>query len=421
MKQGAIMHKLQKSILYFLAGIIALILCLSIKNQVQADVSYTIPKIVIDAKVQKDGSMKMKTILTYHFDSNAQGLSYENHLPKNQKFKNIKVRVKRNQQKWETFYSKNRLMQILDQHLHMTKNSQKSKSSLPDVSHNYLYYDDGSFDVFDPDIKKGDTIQVEYNFVLTNAITNWKDTAELNRKFLGRKTDVEVDKARIALTFAQNPGKKLQLWVHSKAKGKIRITDHNQKILITADNIEPHTSLEIHAAFPKQVTSLNKNVKNKQRLKYIEKQETAITKQTQKQRIMHLAFYLVCLFIVAIPSVFSVRYAFFTKTIGYKPRKFADLPHSFEVPNLDPIMAQLLFLGKEPTQNGFAGFITQQVAKGRLSLKRLAHDNYEISVVDNEVVRDSSLLRDILVKGGDGKSVTTKQLRDADLGSAYSY
>lgn len=107
---------------------------------------------------------------------------------------------------------------------------------------------------------------------------------------------------------------------------------------------------------------------------------------------------------------------FFIKKVGVKPKIERDLVHNYEIPDISPTAAQILDEADKPNVKAFTAYLMQLAGKNKIKIekyqtKHLKRTNYRITLVDDSVLTDD-LLDFIFNKVGDGKSFTTKDLRD---------
>lgn len=139
----------------------------------------------VTAKVNRDGSLTMHRKIDYEFDSDAHGVFYQQNLTKKQNLTGVKVKV--------------------DGQNVVPSNSGKNNAyQLTRYGKSYR------FKVFHR-IDEDDNVKVEYSYKILNAITNYKDTAELNfnlktEKYRNRLFDAyvrdKVDESKLEILAA---------------------------------------------------------------------------------------------------------------------------------------------------------------------------------------------------------------------------
>lgn len=368
-------------------------------NQVKADVDYDISNMNVTAKVNRDGSLTMTREIVYAFDSDAHGVYYQQNLNKNQSISNIKVKVN-SQDITASNNGKNNTYQ-----LYRKQNSYRFK-----VFHN---------------INEDDTVRIEYSYKILNAITNYKDTAELNFKIIGNGWDTDIDHARATVLF-DGQVKGLKAWAHGPLDGYTRVLPKAGKIIMTADDVPGDVGIEVHAIFPTKVTSANMNYVDQNKKKAIEKQEAKLAAQANQRR-QRRSYFSIGLIVVSLISGIGVIFkGLFGKGKGEHPQKIRTLVHNYEIPDVDPVTAQILDNANEPDTHAFTAYLMQLAGKHKIKIesfktKRLKRTAYRVSLVDSSILEDD-FLNFIFKKVGDGHSFTTLELKNytsKKLGKAF--
>ena len=390
---------MKKKVLSLLAFLGALSFFAVFTQNVKADVNYDITNMNVTAKVNRDGSLTMHRRIDYDFDSDAHGVFYKQNLAKKQNLTGVKVKV--------------------DGQNVVSSNSGKNNTyQLTRSGDSYL------FKVFHR-IDEDDNVKVEYSYRILNAITNYKDTAELNFKIIGNGWDTDIDHAKATVMF---PGKvkDLKAWAHGPLSGQTQVLPNQGKIIMTVDNLPGDSGVEVHSIFPTSVTSANMNFVNQNKKKAIEKQEAdlAVEANRRRQRNNYINWGLLAL--AAISSLGVIVTGFFSKKVGYWPRKWRDLTHNYEIPDVSPVAAQILDEADKPDTKAFTACLMQLAGKHKIKIEDYQSGmrkktNYRISLVDDSILQDD-LLNFLFKKVGDGESFTTKDLRkytSRKLGKKY--
>lgn len=380
--------------------ILSLLSFLTIFTQkVNADVDYSIDNINVTAKVNRDGSLSMKRKIYYDFDSDAHGVFYRQNLNKSQSLSNIQVKVD-------------------GKKVTPAKSGRNNTYQLTREGRSYR------FKVFH-NINEDDKVKVEYSYKILSAITNYKDTAELNFKIIGNGWDTDIDNAKVTVIF---PGKvpSLKAWAHGPLNGRTQVLPKQGKIIMTASNVPGDVGIEVHSIFSPSVTSANMNFVNKNKKKAIEKQEAQLANEANQRR-QRRSLINWALFVVSIISgLAAIIKALLVKTRGTKPKKLRDLAHNYEIPDVDPVAAQILDRNEEPDTKAFTAYLMQLAGKHKIKIedyksKHLKKTRYRITLLDESILSDD-LLEFLFKKVGDGKSFTTKELNDytsKKLGKKY--
>ncbi|MFJ6933410.1 MAG: DUF2207 family protein [Lactobacillus gallinarum] len=373
-----------------LIGILSLISIFVIWTQpVKADVDYDITDMNVTAKVNRDGSVMIHRKIYYDFDSDAHGVFYRQNLTQKQQIKDIQVKVN-------------------NQPVVAANNEKNNTYQLTKKDNSYR------FKVFHR-ISEDSRIKVEYSYKILNLITNYKDAAELNFKIIGNGWDTDIDHAQATVVFPE-PVKGLKAWAHGSLDGYTQVLPQKGKVIMKADGVAGDVGIEVHAIFPTAVTAANKNFVDQNKKAAIEKQEAQLAKEANERRKRKSYFGWGLAFVSLISGLAVIIKGFFDKKLGFKPKKERDLAHNYEIPNVDPVTAQVLDNAAWPDTKAFTAYLMQLAGKKKIKIeefktKHLKKTNYRISVVDESIL-DDDLLYFLFKQVGDGKSFTTKGLRN---------
>lgn len=390
---------MKKEVLSLLAFLGVLSLFAVFTQTARADVNYDITDMNVTAKVNRDGSLTMHRKIDYDFDSDAHGVFYQQNLAKKQNLTGVKVKVD-GQNVVPSNSGKNNTYQL-------TRNGKSYR-----------------FKVFHR-IDEDDNVKVEYSYKILNAITNYKDTAELNFKIIGNGWDTDIDQAKATVIF---PGKvkDLKAWAHGPLNGQTQVLPNQGKIIMTVDNLPGDTGVEVHSIFPTSVTSANMNFINQNKKAAIEKQEANLATEANRRRQRNNYINWGLLAVAVISSISVIIVGFFSKKVGYWPRKWRDLAHNYEIPAVSPVAAQILDEADKPDTKAFTAYLMQLAGKHKIKIEDYQSGmrkktNYRITLVDASLLQDD-LLNFLFKKVGDGESFTTKDLRkytSRKLGKRY--
>ena len=191
-------------------------------QKVSADVDYSINNMDVIAKVNRDGSLSMQRTIEYDFASDAHGVFYKQNLNKNQNLSDIQVKVN-------------------NKNISLSNSGQNNTYQLTQEGKSYR------FKVFHR-ITEDDKVKIEYSYRILSAITNYKDTAELNFKIIGNGWDTDIDYAKVTVLF---PGKvpDLKAWAHRPLNGQTKVLPNQGKIIMTANNVPGDMGIEVHSIF----------------------------------------------------------------------------------------------------------------------------------------------------------------------------
>ncbi|MGQ5708538.1 DUF2207 family protein [Lactobacillus sp. PSON] len=388
---------------YLLGFVFTMILFFTGINTAHADVDYDINEVKVNATVEKDGSLKIQRFVNYKFDSDAHGVYYRQNLDAKQKLINPKVSVITNHGK-EIIATKG------------TKTNNTYELTHDTDGYNFKLYHN---------IEDGDDVTVKYSYTITNAIINWRDTAELNYKIIGNGWDTDLDKVKIKINFNNSKAvPELKVWAHGPLSGYVNVNRKLGQAILTASDVPGDSGIEVHAIFPTSITSLNKNTRDKNHKKAILAQEKAFAEEANRKRHQHELFEQIISWVIIIIaaglSLFGSIKILRTPHFGTKLRKYSDLPHNYEIPNVDPVTAQILDDGSNPDTYAFTAYLTHLAGKNRIKIENVKRKNYRITLVDPTVKDESPFLKTLFDEVGDGKSFTTKQMKKADLENDFN-
>lgn len=372
-----------------LVGLLSLLgLMIVFTQKVKADVNYDINNVAVTAKVNRDGSVTMHREFNYSFDSDAHGVFYRQNLTKKQKITNIQVKVNN----------------------HPVKLSQSGKNNTYQLTKNKNSY---KFKVFH-NIAEADAVKVEYSYKILHLITNYQDTAELNFKIIGNGWDADLYHVRATVIF---PGsvKGLKAWAHGPLDGYTQVLPRQGKIIMTADDVAGDSGVEVHALFPTSVTAINTNVVKENRKKAIEKQEAQLANEANRKRRNRSYVNWTVVAISLVSGLFVVIKGLFNKKAGFKPKKTKELSHNYDIPDVNPVGAQILDNVALPNTKAFTAYLMQLAGQHKVKIeeyhtKHLKKTHYQISLVDKSILADE-LIYFLFKQVGDGNSFTTNSLK----------
>lgn len=186
-------------------------------------------------------------------------------------------------------------------------------------------------------VRENDKLVVTYQYVLKGLVTNWDDVAEINWRPIS-DWDVDLDKAKLVIKLPKKSPKQLKAWVHSRAKGDVKLDKAQGEVIAMSDTVSADESLEIHMYFDSNQTPLNQLRRSGKRAKLINQQEAAIVvKHNRFVFWMMIIAFLVSpiLFVIVLFIVFwqnkKVRYQ--QNLANQKSGTTGEPVHIFDLPN----------------------------------------------------------------------------------------
>ncbi len=356
-----------------------------------ADVNYDITNVDVTAHVNTNGSLLMERRITYKFDDDAHGVFYQQNLTNNQELKNQQVRI------------------ISGKNSQSVVQSDSHANNTYELSHSDHGY---RFKVWH-NVTDGDKFTVIYTYEITNAIINWKDTAELNFKIIGDGWDTDLDNVRVGIFFP-GPVKDLKAWAHGDLSGQITVNPEKGNIIMTAANVSGNEGIEVHSLFPTAVTSQNKNIRDQNHKKYVLNQEAKFAREANERRQRSRIFGLGALALSGLFSLFIIIKSFTLKKSGVKPKKEKQLPRNYDLPRVSPVMAEILDIDNKPSSRSLTAYLMELAVQKRIEIdpvKVRRKTYYKISLTDKDLKDEVPLIRYLFNKVGDGKSFTTYELK----------
>lgn len=356
-----------------------------------ADVDYDITNVDVTAHVNTNGSLLMERRIIYKFDDDAHGVFYQQNLTNNQELKNQQVRI------------------ITGKNSQPVVQSDSHANNTYELSHGDHGY---RFKVWH-NVTDGDKFTVIYTYEITNAIINWKDTAELNFKIIGDGWDTDLDNVRVGIFFP-GPVKDLKAWAHGDLSGQITVNPEKGNIIMTAANVSGNEGIEVHSLFPTAVTSQNKNIRDQNHKKYVLNQEAKFAREANERRQRSRIFGLGALALSGLFSLFIIIKSFTLKKSGVKPKKEKQLPRNYDLPRVSPVMAEILDIDNKPSSRSLTAYLMELAVQKRIEIdpvKVRRKTYYKISLTDKDLKDEVPLIRYLFNKVGDGKSFTTYELK----------
>ena len=210
------------------------------------------------------------------------------------------------------------------------------------------------------------------------------------------------------------PVEGLKAWAHGPLDGHLQVNPQKGKIIMTAENLAGDTGIEVHTIFPPKITANNQNVKNKNHRQAVIKQEKKLAQDTllNQQKRVKRSLLLIALSLIA--GLLGIIKGFRAQKIGFIPLKSRELAHNYEIPDVDPILAQILDTAKQPDNRAFTAYLMELAAQKKIKIEDYkAHlkTYYRITAIDESVVEENRLMKTLFNKIGDGTSFTTQALK----------
>ena len=392
----------------FIVAIITFILTISVAalRTVHADddaPEYTISKLNINCQIEKNGAVRLTRTVTYNFDDDADGLTYQQELPKtNSPYHVEKVEIADNNAKLEPIQQND-------------SGNNNTYTIIPDAwNENFLIKTYHSVD-------SGNNVTIRYVFTMNDAVTNYADAARLNYKIIGNDTDVTQKNVHINFDFGQKNLTPFKAWIHCDAFHTQNVSAKDGTLSLAIKKLPANKYVEADILFPKSVTAQNPNVKNSKIISKTITQEKKITRERE------LSFFLnYCLLPLVIIEYAALRFLIVRrKAQKAKVLKVDEIPHNFDIPTMPVGMANALlkergtiFNAKGIDKfNAFTGELLQLHNEGKIEIESL-DDDYRITLKDSSIIngkfsKNEDIYSLLFYVIGDGQQFTFNQLKNA--------
>lgn len=392
----------------FIVAIITFILTISVATlrTVHADddaPEYTISKLNINCQIEKNGAVRLTRTVTYNFDDDADGLTYQQELPKtNSPYHVEKVEIADNNAKLKPIQQND-------------SGNNNTYTIIPDAwNENFLIKTYHSVD-------SGNNVTIRYVFTMNDAVTNYADAARLNYKIIGNDTDVTQKNVHINFDFGQKNLTPFKAWIHCDAFHTQNVSAKDGTLSLAIKKLPANKYVEADILFPKSVTAQNPNVKNSKIISKTIAQEKKITRERE------LSFFLnYCLLPLVIIEYAALRFLIVRrKAQKAKVLKVDEIPHNFDIPTMPVGMANALlkergtiFNAKGIDKfNAFTGELLQLHNEGKIEIESL-DDDYRItlknsSIINGKFSKNEDIYSLLFYVIGDGQQFTFNQLKDA--------
>lgn len=224
-----------------------------------------------------------------------------------------------------------------------------------------------NFTVYNP---MSDEVQtVHYQYRLPEIITNYNDTAELNRRVIGTGWDQQLNDVDVTILLPQAVEEgELRAWAHGDLSGTV-FPENNDTVRIALDQNPSNTFVEAHVIFPTYVTAENPNVVAEDKLDEILAQERALAEGKERQRQIGLIAGLV---LGIFGPVFAVAaFMWIRKKRRQTIPQPAHIPtHLYELPaDITPAVMKKAVYAKEPGSEEITATVMDLVRKGYLRIE----------------------------------------------------
>lgn len=375
---------------------IILILCciflslIGIKN-IQADVNYDVKDYTVNVNVQKNGSLIIKRHIRYDFPDEAHGVYYRQNFESNQQISQTQVWINGQEAQQNDSAGNNTY-----------KLTRDDKEYLFKVYHNV----------------DNQEVNFTYQYVLNNAVINWKDTAELNFKVIGDGWETELNNIKVTIKLPGQDISDLQAWSHGPLTGTTKVDKKSGQVTLSLAELPAKNFVESHILFPVTLTPENTNVRNEKHKAEVQKQEKQLAleanrkrkAQERKDRLWAGAMFVV----ICVGSFGSILYNLMPlKEKTYRPLSVKNTPHVFELPNYEAAVAQSLFKDTDPDNKALSAYLLELSVKRVIKIEPIPNKkkDYLLTLLDETALSNNEILELLFNKIGDTKQVSMKQIK----------
>ena len=248
-----------------------------------------------------------------------------------------------------------------------------------------------------------------YRYTIRELITNYRDTAELNWKVIGRGWEKPLSDVQITINLPSRPVPDLKAYGHGDLSGETKVDRNRGRVVMTIEHNPARTFVETHLLFPTSVTPDCLNVKNIIYKEEAERKERELAKIANEKRrkerfFSYLAFGAVFVLSLAIPVTALVG-------PGERTKKLKNYVRSYEIPKMPPEQAYVLDKGEQPNARTYTAHLMDLAGQKRVLITPVEKRDWKISKKQRKDFNAGDLDEFLFEKVGDGQSYTMKQLK----------
>lgn len=204
----------------------------------------------IDAKILEDGSLRVREDITFDFEDSFNGV-----------FRDLDLSPKD--------LNRVKIYQLVDG---KTLALEEAKDSPRDSQYEILQKDSTVFKIYSKSKDEKKTFRLEYD--LKNIVTNYRDVADFNHKFIGESNSTPVKNLMIKIYSPDMKIDDLKIFGHGYRQAKINFEDDYVKV--TARDLPAATMIEARILMDPLSLAANKNLVDENRLETILAREKSL-------------------------------------------------------------------------------------------------------------------------------------------------
>lgn len=249
---------------------------------------------------------------------------------------------------------------------------------------------------------RDDIVEFVYEYEIAALITNYADTADLNRRFGTNDYTTDVTVKIVLPDLVENP-EDFRAWGYGAPQGDIQLSQENGKSVVIA-TIPDRTSsqfVEVQTIFPLTMTPDNQNVVDQpMKEEIIAKSEAQVQRdleQFEKDKRKNQLFIIGAMVFPVLVGVYATWY-YFSKRKKLNPNPVKLPKHIYELPeDITPALMATAYYRSQPTTDDFSATVMDLARKGYLSLEEIPKEK-----------------RGLLGFGGEKTTVLVKRKKNAD-------
>lgn len=391
------MKQMKRWMITFLLGLVAF---LGLGTTVDAR-TLVVDKYDIEANILENGDVQFFETITFQANGAYNGVFYNLDYSDFEKPKDVFAYL-------ET--SEGRLL--------MNQNTSGQKGT-------YQLTDSGSklqFKVFFP--FSNSKLKVTFQYTIPKLITNYLDTAELNRKVVGKEWEIDQHNITVKVNIPGTASKEtLRAWGHGAGQnGNVKIADDYRSVTLTAPENKSGDFVEVHMLFPQTLTFANTNVKNENAFDRIVAEEEKLI--NEDNALKNTGF--IGMIVGWVLLVLNMIYAFVTGFFANRKRlaQVQHIPdHLFEIPeDISPAVMHQAVYGKTDMTD-FSATVMDLARKKIIALSDT--EPYTITLLDKTkaMLRHEKMVLHILfdVVGESRKTIELSEVKKYAKKNAGSY
>lgn len=352
------LNRLSRIILSMLFTLFMLVPLSSLENVSAQDISFDITEADITGEISSNGDVSFKEI--YTFDVDFMNGAYHNIDYGGYNITDYRVG-------------------ILDKE---TGDIEYLTESFDESPGTYRVSDNGEIfklQVFNP--AEDETVHFVFEYTLVELITNYNDTAEINRKIVPENTDdnFSVD-ARIYLPGNVSNQEDFRAWGYGPYDAHIEPVMEGERsyVEITVPNNPPNQFVEVNAIFPTALTPNNTNiVQANMKDEIIERSNATVEADAEAHESSKQRRWLwVTLALIGFPLVTAFAWVYYFRNhrkLNPKPAQIPD--HIYSLPeDLTPAIMATTVLRDKPIADDFSATIIDLARKGYIQVEEVSRE-----------------------------------------------